>query len=143
MIGTGFGWIATELPIFLIIIKYLGSAYVLYLAWCLLRAGIMGNSPNPQKAHFWDGIILLMLNPKAYLIITLMFTQFTDQNGINIPLVLLITTVFTLNNLLAFSIWTFVGDRLAHTFRQKTGAQILNTLFGGMLAGVAVWMLFG
>lgn len=141
-IGLGFGWVATKFPVFLISIKYLGSAYVLYLAWCLLRAGKLGDGADARRATFWDGVILLLLNPKAYLIIALMFTQFTTPSGTNIPLVLLITTVFTVNNLLAFSIWTYVGDRLAQVFRADIGAQMLNTLFGVMLAAVAIWMLF-
>ncbi len=140
-IGLGFGWIATEFHVLLIIIKYLGSGYVLYLAWRLLRAGKLGDNANARQASFRDGVILLLLNPKAYLIIALMFTQFTTA-GTNIALILLITTVFTLNNLLAFTIWAYVGDRLAQIFRKDVGAQMLNTLFGIMLAAVAIWMLF-
>lgn len=141
-IGLGFGWIATKFPMLLIVIKYLGSAYVLYLAWCLLQAGTLGDNGDARQASFWDGVILLLLNPKAYLIITLMFTQFTTTET-NIPLILLITTVFTANNLLAFSIWAYVGDRLAQVFRKEAGAAALNTVFGIMLAVVAIWMLLG
>ena len=100
------------------------------------------NEPKQQKpATFTDGAILLVLNPKAYVIIALMFTQFLgqSQNGWLMTIVL-ITTVFTVNNLIAFSIWTLIGDKIAGYFRPPESAQKLNMMFGVTLAGVAVWM---
>ncbi len=147
-IGLGFGWIATQFPTFLTTIKYVGSAYVFYLAWCLLRAGTIGEEAKTRHVRFMDGVILLVLNPKAYVIIALMFTQFTNTGAITgeaarFGLVLWITTVFTVNNLLAFSLWAWAGDRLASAFRRDADARKLNALFGGVLGCVALWMLLG
>lgn len=142
--GLGFGWIATGFPAFLQAIKYAGSLYVLYLAWCLARAGTVKHDTEARHASLFDGMILLVLNPKAYLIIALMFTQFTGTHAeLQISLVLWITTVFTLNNLIAFSLWAYVGDRLALAFRHDARARQLNLFFGVVLAGVALWMLLG
>ncbi len=143
-IGLGFGWIATGFPAFLQAIKYAGGLYVFYLAWCLARAGAINHDIDARHAGLFDGVILLVLNPKAYLIIALMFTQFIGAGAeLQIILVLWITTVFTLNNLIAFSVWAYVGDRLASAFRHDTRARQLNLFFGFVLAGVAVWMLLG
>lgn len=143
-IGLGFGWIATGFPAFLQAIKYAGSLYVFYLAWCVARAGPINHDTEARHAGLFDGVILLLLNPKAYLIIALMFTQFSDAGAKpQFGLVLWITTVFTLNNLVAFSLWAYVGDRLALAFRHDVRARQLNLIFGTVLAGVAVWMLLG
>ncbi|WP_294621547.1 LysE family translocator [uncultured Roseovarius sp.] len=118
-----------------------GAGYVLWIAWRMLRAGVLEQGGKARPASFMDGVILLLLNPKAYVIITLMFTQFLTPSAVNhVVLVLLITTIFTLNNLIAFSLWTLAGDRLAALFAQDSSARRLNLLFGGMLAAVAVWM---
>ncbi len=141
-IGMGFGWIATAFPLFLVTIKYLGSAYVLYLAWSIGRAGSLQDDPNARHAGFWDGAILLLLNPKGYLIVALIFTQFVDATADSqILLIILVSTVATINNLIAFAVWAYIGDRLALVFRRETDARRLNMLFGVMLALVAVWML--
>ncbi len=141
-IGLGFGFVATQFPHFLEAIKYIGSAYVLYLAWLLFRAGALDNHAEPHHAGFADGVILLILNPKAYLIIALIFTQFTSSlSTVSVWLTLWIATVFTFNNLVAFSVWAAVGDVLATAFRDETHARKLNMFFGAMLAAVAVWML--
>ena len=143
-IGLGFGWIATGFPAYLQVIKYGGSLYVLYLAWCLARAGTIDHDTEAKHAGFLDGVILLLLNPKAYLIIALMFSQFSGAGAEpQLTLVLWIATLFTLNNLVAFSLWAFVGDRLAMAFRHETRARQLNLFFAAVLAGVAIWMLFG
>jgi len=143
-IGFGFGWVATEFPSFLTVIKYAGSAYVLYLAFGLIRAGAIEGDAEAKRATIMDGVLLLVLNPKAYVIIALMFTQFTEKSSdTQVGLILLITTVFTLNNLVAFSLWAYVGDRLASAFRNDLQARRLNVFFGCMLACVALWMLLG
>ena len=54
----------------------------------------------------------------------------------------LISTVFTFNNLVAFSVWTLVGDRISLMFRTPESAHRLNMTFGALLAMVGVWMLF-
>lgn len=140
----GFGFLAAmdQFPQLFVILKIAGSLYVLWIAWKLFKAGILEGDQQARPASFSDGVILLILNPKAYVIIALMFTQFLTQTGMGQFLtVLLITTVFTLNNLIAFSIWALIGHKIAGFFRTPQSAQKLNMMFGLILALVAVWML--
>ncbi len=110
----------------------------------MLRAGVMRGGAAARPAGFGDGMILLLLNPKAYVIIALMFSQFLPQSaGGQVALVMAITTVFTLNNMAAFFLWTLLGDRLAARFADGAQARRLNALFGLMLAAVALWMVVG
>ena len=86
---------------------------------------------------------MLLLNPKAYIIVALMFSQFlSTDGGLQIANVLAISTIFTLNNLVAFSIWAAVGDKIADKFCTDEGARRLKLMFGTILADVAVWMFF-
>lgn len=140
----GFGFIAAleAYPQIFVALKLAGSLYVLWLAWKLFRAGALKESAAAKPATFKDGVLLLVLNPKAYVIIALMFTQFLDQSDLGLlAAVLLITTVFTLNNLFVFALWALIGDKIAGYFRTPGSAQKLNMMFGGVLAAVAVWML--
>ena len=90
-----------------------------------------------------DGVVLLVLNPKAYFIIAVMFSQFLSPSAESqFNLVIWISVIFTINNFIAFSLWTVLGDTLARVFRNENNAKALNTIFGLMLAIVAIWMLF-
>lgn len=140
----GFGFLAAieQFPQVFTMLKIVGSLYVLWIAWKMLKAGALEGAEDAKPATFMDGAVLLLLNPKAYVIIALMFTQFLTNSDINnFANVILITTVFTFNNLLAFSIWTLVGDQIASLFRSSESAKRLNLLFGTVLALVAIWML--
>jgi threonine/homoserine/homoserine lactone efflux protein len=142
-IGIGLAGVLAANPELFAALRVAGAAYVLWLAWRLVRAGAARGGAAARPATFADGVVLLALNPKAYVIIALMFTQFLGPAGADrlVP-VLVITTVFTLNNLVAFTAWTVLGDRLGRLFARAGSARVLNTGFGAVLAGVAVWMLF-
>jgi threonine/homoserine/homoserine lactone efflux protein len=141
-IGLGFAGIVRTSPLLFELMRYGGSAYVLWLAYVFMRSGATTGSAEPRRASAIDGAILLVLNPKAYLIIALMFTQFLPTAvGTDAAHVLWITTIFTLNNLVAFTIWTLAGDLLMRRFRSSPAARQMNLFFGVMLAAVAIWIV--
>ncbi len=143
-VGIGFGFLAVmeRFPQVFDMLKIAGSLYVLWIAWKMFRSSVLKDEGAARPARFVDGALLLVLNPKAYVIMALMFTQFLEgsQAG-QLVAVLLIATIFTLNNLLAFSLWALMGDAIAAGFRSADSARRLNAVFGIVLAGVAVWML--
>lgn len=145
-VALGLGFIAAldQFPQLFRFLHIAGSLYVLWLAWKLFRAGALTGATAPKAAGFLDGVVLLILNPKAYVIIALMFTQFLGGAGKDHwAVIILISTVFTLNNAVAFSLWTLAGDRFGLWFRSPQAARKLNMVFGTVLAGVAIWMLLG
>lgn len=142
----GFGALAavTAQPGIFLAVKLAGSLYVLVLAWRIFRSGARQGGGEARPAGFGTGVLLLLFNPKAYILIALMFTQFVEPGlAASWPLILVITTVFTLNNFAAFLAWTLAGDWLAGQFRDARAARRLNRLFGAVLAAVAVWMALG
>jgi threonine/homoserine/homoserine lactone efflux protein len=142
LFGLSFGAISSVTPQVLSVLRYAGGAYVLYLAFLLIKSGATELNTQPQAATFTDGLVLLLLNPKAYLIISLMFSQFlVEQQAVDWWRVTWITTIFTLNNLVAFLLWAYAGDVLAAQFRDPRKARQLNIVLGVMLGAVSVWML--
>lgn len=143
-IGLGFAVAIDEFPWLFAIVKWGGSAYVLYLAWTFFRAGMIGETGEARAAGFMQGGLLLLLNPKAYMIIILMFTQFLGLATAGYAAtVLWISLVFTVNNLIAFTAWALIGDRVLARFRDAASSRKLNLAFGTVLAVVAIWMMLG
>ena len=141
-VGVGFAAIARGSAEVFEIMRYLGAAYVLWLAATFLRAGATADDRTVRRATMLDGAVLLLLNPKAYLIIALMFTQFLPVDALSkVGLVFWITTVFTLNNFVGFTVWTVAGDLLTRRFRNERSARLLNVASRLMLAAVALWIL--
>lgn len=109
VIGLGFAELAGLSSTLFDILRIGGSVYVLWLAWLFLRAGPRRVSPRCARQPRWTAAILLIINPKAFLIVVLIFSQFLPVSGVSdAALFLWITTVFTVNNLVAFTIWTLL-----------------------------------
>ncbi len=147
IIGLAYAGSVAQVPVFFAALKLAGSVYVLWLAYKMIRAGVLKDGATATAAGFRDGVLLLLFNPKAYLIIGLMFSQFLDAEagaaaGTQMGDAVWIATVFTLNNLIAFLLWSAAGDAMARKFRKQDSAQRLNLFFGALLAAVAIWMLF-
>ncbi len=121
-------------------IQILGSLYVIYLAYKFYKAGTYNENAKNLNCTFMDGVVLLLFNPKAYVIISLMFTMFLD-NSQNIFKIILISLIFTVNNCVSFTLWTLFGDLIGAKFRNKKYSKILNNMFSLMLFLVGIWML--
>lgn len=134
-LGLGFLGVVARLPAVQEALRYGGAAYMLWIATRFWSAGGVASRTGAGQARIWDGAILLLLNPKAYVIIGLMFAQFSP--GADFARITLITTLFTLNNLVAFTLWTMLGARLARLF---SGA-LVNRACALLLAGVSLWVL--
>ncbi len=139
-IGFGFASVAALSPVLFVWVGFAGSAYVFWLACRFWYAAPVSGTVHASRASALDGAVLLILNPKAYVIMAALFAQFLPPAP-TAGQVLWITTVFTLNNLVAFSLWTVAGDLLLKRFRAPDQAQRMNRSFALVLAGVAVWML--
>jgi len=139
LIGLGFATVVPNSGMFAQVMRFAGAGYVAWLGWRFMSAEAGAKDQAGRLAGFWSGVLLLALNPKAYVIIGLMFSQFL-QSGTG---VVAISVVFTLNNLLAFVLWTLLGDQLTRLFRGPQTGRRLNLVFGVMLIIVALWMAWG
>ena len=142
LVGLGFAVAMEQFPRLFDVIRVLGAAYVLYIAVAYLRAQPNDHTLEGTPVGFVGGVALLVLNPKAYVIMTLMYSQFLAASADWID-VMWIAVIFTLNNFVAFLIWTMLGARIALHFRDGRSARVLNICFGVTLASVAIWMLLG
>jgi len=141
-IAFGFAAFSAFAPLLVAAVKLAGAFYVFWLAFKLSRAERAGTS-DAVAAGFRDGVMLLVLNPKAYLIIGLLLSQFGGRDGMQASAQWLvwIALVFTLNNFVAFLAWTIAGDRLRRAFYSRANARNTNRFFAVVLALVGVWML--
>ena len=140
LIGFGFSLLFSLIKNQYHYIQILGSIYVMHLAYKFYKGGAYNETSKSTKCSFTDGVILLILNPKAYVIISLMFSIFLDGSG-NIFKIFLISFIFTVNNCVSFTLWTLFGDLIGSKFRNEKYSKILNNTFSLSLFLVALWML--
>ncbi len=153
-VGLGVGLTLLRNPTVARILGVLGACYVLWLggrslvaAWRSRGAGAADAGQAPEAPvrlpGLWAGVWLLLLNPKAYVIISAMFAAFLTPGASSTWDVVWITTIFTVNNLIAFALWAAFGQALSRAVSTNAQRVRLDQVFGLGLVGVGSWLLVG
>lgn len=140
-IGFGFNAINGEFTLLFDSLTLLGTLYIFYLGFKFFRASsTVSNDVEGTSIRFRDGFILSAFNGKLLAVILVMYSVgLTEQsNGYTI---LVITLLFFLNGLIANSIWGF-GGKLFSTLMGTGKLKLQNYIYGFLLIGVALWMLY-
>lgn len=137
-IGLGFSVAVAPGGYMMAILQGFGAVYIFWLAFKTWHSGPGSQLSHGGQAGFLQGVLLLILNPKGYMIMALMFSQFpTELWGQTV----MIAAVFTLNNMVAFLVWTLAGQTLTRLFQSPKAARRINAGFAGCLAVMALWLL--
>ncbi|THF63804.1 LysE family translocator [Pseudothauera nasutitermitis] len=119
------------------VLKAVGAAYLLYLAWQAFRAGASGSTgadatPRPGWALYGRGIVMNVTNPKVAIFFLAFLPQFADpaRGSVAVQIVLL-GLAFLLSALLVFSLIATGAGYLGERLQRSPRAQIaLNRLAG-------------
>lgn len=138
-VGFGLSGVQALGPNVVFALQIVGAAYMIWLALLFAAAGAARiDVVLPAHSGIVAGALLLLFNPKAWVILSLLFSQFPAGN---FTLLLAITVIFTLNNLVAFILWALLGVGLARLFHSPASARLLNLLFAASLLVTALRML--
>ena len=102
--GLGLSALFDQLPILLLIIKYVGAGYILFLALKFMRRGIL-KLEEGQPANFWDGFLLLILNPKLYVVAAIVYAQFLNPEFSALAQTVWISSTFLLLGIFTITFW--------------------------------------
>ncbi len=136
--GFGLNELFLSIPAVYSVIRYAGIAYILYLAWKLFRARPEIGEQAAASYRFLDGMLLTALNPKFYVLVTVFYSQFLKpgEGG-------LLAMVVGLSLVMIFSqaVWLGIGAGLRPLLKSSRALRIQTTIFGILLALVAVYLL--
>ena len=131
-------------------IKWLGAAYLLWLAWGMLRAALRGaeevvasaqpiSHREPLARIFWQGFLTNVLNPKVALFFLALLPQFIATDAPNKPLAFLfLGAVFIVNGTLFLFALVALAQRARRFGANRTVRRVLNALGGALFAALAV-----
>lgn len=133
-------------PALFTVVKLLGAAYLLYLAWAILRpAGRSMFTPDSDaRAHsprrlFVMGLTTCLLNPKIALMYAALLPQFIDPAAPASPQLLLLGLVQIAVAVAVNAGWVLAAAWVARLFRARPFAQRLQRwITGSVLGGFAV-----
>jgi threonine/homoserine/homoserine lactone efflux protein len=128
------------------IVRYVGAAYLLYLAIQVFRSSGQSalSAPDVQRyavaEMFWQGMLTNLLNPKMVLFVLALFPQFVRPEAGSIAVqILVLATVLNFIGLLVNGIVIVMASRMGLMFAGRGRFRRASQLFlGTVFAGLAV-----
>ena len=119
-------------------VRYAGIAYIAYLAVKLIRAKPDLSESAGSAYRFHDGLLLTALNPKYYVVVTVVYSQFLKPGQGTLWIIIL-----GLSAIVAFSqaVWLVAGASLRPLLKSERAVRIQSVTFGALLLAVAAFML--
>jgi threonine/homoserine/homoserine lactone efflux protein len=133
-VGLGLGAAFQAYPMLYTVLRYVGAAYLLYLAWKIATAksaaDASGDQGNPQT--FLQAALFQWVNPKAWVMAVGAITTYTPLQGY-FTNVLIISTVFALINAPSVCVWAVFGSLLRNVLRNPVWLKVFNLLMATLL----------
>jgi len=128
-------------PNFLKIFKWIGIAYLLYLAYDIYNSRPKDiNSKNIVSKNFFsffkDGFLVAGTSPKAWMFFPLIFPQFIDFNSNYIIQFLILITTYVILDFLSLITYAILARKL--TVWIKANSKVINTISACVLILIAI-----
>lgn len=130
------------------VLKVIGAAYLLYLAYLSWKAPIeviddAKRDIRSSAALFRRGVIMNITNPKVSIFFLAFLPQFADPSrGSMIAQIYSLGGLFMLSALVVFSMISLLSGRIGKVLREKANTQrLLNRIASGVFAGLALKLL--
>ena len=130
-----------EVPHLELVVRIVGSAYLLWLAWGIARSGPPRSAELAQPRRFIAGILLLWTNPKAWAMTLSAAGAFASTAGHPARLALVLGGAFLACSALSLVLWCGLGGALARVLTQPWHWTALNSTLA-VLAVAAVLPLW-
>ena len=131
----------SEHPIFLILLKWIGIFYLIYLAYDLYksRPKNINSKEIIQKSFFSfykDGFIVAGTSPKAWMFFPFIFPQFINFNENYIIQFLILLTTYVILDFVSLIGYAILANNLIAWI--KTNPKIINTISACVLIIIAI-----
>ncbi len=138
LLAFGLGEVFARWPFWHEVLRYLGAAFLFYLAW---RIGFAPRAEAPKPARplsFLEASAFQWINPKGVLFAISVIATFTagatDYTGrVLFMALVLVGTAFT-----SISTWCVFGIGLGRLLRTDRALRLFNLVMGALLAGSVV-----
>lgn len=126
LVGLGLGQLFKTYPLIYSGLRYVGGAYMLWLAWKIAHAGPVGEGQSSGwPMTFVQAALFQWVNPKAWVMAVTAISTYTLPANY-VWSVLLVGFVFGAVNVPSISSWTLFGTALKHVLNEPRTLRIFN-----------------
>ena len=144
LLAIGFQFINQQLDWFLVIIRYLGAIYLIWLGYKIFTSqSLVTEIINKQYSHkefIIQGFLVIWSNPKAFLFLGAFIPQFLDFNQSTGIQIILLGLLFMFIGSIFDSAYAVVFGKFRNLVSSKY-LTLLNRIGGSLLALLALWLV--
>jgi threonine/homoserine/homoserine lactone efflux protein len=142
LVAAGLGAVITSVPAVTVVLKVLGSVYLLWLAWRLLGSGSLEPGTVARPMTVWQAIAFQLVNAKAWIFALGAITTFRPAGMPTLAGGALVAAIMALVILPTAALWAGAGGALAKVVDSPRARRIVNVSLATLLvASVAtVWL---
>lgn len=125
-VGFGLREVFAQFPIMELILKLVGGAYLLYLAWQIANSGSVKSGKATNKPmSFMAAALFQWVNPKAWVMAIYAMTAYTGQPDFTTS-VFIVVFAFVVINFPSVSVWCGFGVALREWLSDPKRLRIFN-----------------
>ena len=126
-VGFGLGAVFQAYPVLYNVLRFVGAAYLLYLAWKIAHSGPVSDSGEGQgkPISYLGAAAFQWVNPKAWIMAIGAISTYTPLQGY-FTNVMVIAAVFALINLPSVGVWVVCGSLLRNVLRDRRWLRLFN-----------------
>jgi threonine/homoserine/homoserine lactone efflux protein len=124
------------------VMKFVGFAYVLYMAWRIYRAALpQPGSEEGKPTTLWRATLFQWVNPKAWIVIATFVTAYVpvELGAASVLLALAMFIGFTMPGAI---LWVVVGTLLSRWLTTPRSQRVFTTVMAVALVASMVPVLF-
>lgn len=127
LVGLGFGQLFNLFPQLDVVIKTLGTAYLLYLAWQIAQSGNVSASGGQSKPlSFMKGALFQWVNGKAWVVAIGAISAFTTVGDTYMSQNLTIAMTFFVASFPCVGLWLMFGSLLSRYLQTAIYLRLFN-----------------
>ncbi|MCW5695638.1 MAG: LysE family translocator [Bauldia sp.] len=143
VIGLGLGQLFERIPAFYTVLKVLGAAYMLYLAWRIATSGtVEEGEARARPLSFFQAALFQWINPKGIVMAVTVVTLYTAESAYTFS-VFVCGLAFLVTNTVSVTTWTAFGSVLLRRFlSDPVKVRWFNWTMAGLLVLSLIPMLW-
>ncbi len=140
-LGAGLGVIFTTLPLVYQVLKWVGFAYIIWLAFLIVKSTSKSETAEAVYIGFWKSTTFQFVNPKAWVVVASFMATFVPV-GSGLAATVFICLVFLVFTYPGALLWAVAGQVLKVWLSRSSRRRIFNITAAILLVLSMVPVLF-
>lgn len=142
-VALGLGILFETWPVMMVVLKILGSSYLIWLAWKIYHspAPNLNKEGQNKPLTFLQAAAFQFVNPKAWMMAISALASFTLSGDAFLVSVVLVIVAMAIVNLPSIALWASFGVLLGRILKTPIHWAYFNRVMGGLTASCVVMIL--